>query len=183
MPFNMIIRSQEADYMKKTLKTLGNMAIGAAAALLIFGAVSVATSGDPGTSTDPVVTKSFVEKRLSEVVASLTQKIDALSAKIGSGGTASPGAPPAFVVIELQNGDKITFGENTQVILRGGAASAIAAANDLPDVTGGTGLALGQTIPLNHLIIIPKSDGRGMSIKDRSWLMISGQYTVMPAAQ
>lgn len=161
------------------------MALGAISVLLIFGAVSAATSGEAGTTTDPVVTKSYVEKRLAELSVALTQKIDALAAKTegNAGGTSAPGAPPAFEVIELQNGDRVTFGENTQVILRGGAAVAVVAENDLPDVTGGNGIALGQKIPLNHLIIIPKNDGRGMNIQDRSWLMISGQYIVTPAAQ
>lgn len=175
--------------MNKTLKNLGHMALGAVSVLLIFGAVSVATSGDPGTSTDPVVTKSYVEKRLAEVSTTLNQKITELTARVdklgtGSGtGAPAPGAPPAFVVVELKAGDIVTFGENTQVILRGGSATAIASVNDLPDVTGGTGIGLGQSIPLNHLIIIPKNDGRGMTIKEQTWLMISGLYTVTPAAR
>lgn len=176
--------------MNKVIKNLGHMALGAIMALALFGAVSVATSGDPGTSTDPVVTKSYVEKRLSEISAVFDRKLEQLSDRVeavvesGSGtGPAAPGAPPAFVVIELADGDLVTFGENTQVILRGGAATAIAAENDLPDVTGGTGLGLGTKVPLNHLIIIPKNDGRGMKIVDRAWLMIAGQYTVTKAAQ
>lgn len=177
--------------MNKVIKNLGHMALGAIMALALFGAVSVATSGDPGTSTDPVVTKSYVEKRLSEISAVIDNKIKQLTDRVskiennaGTGsGPAAPGAPPAFVVIELADGDLVTFGENTQVILRGGAATAIAAENDLPDVTGGTGLGLGTKVPLNHLIIIPKNDGRGMKIVDRAWLMIAGQYTVTKAAQ
>jgi len=179
--------------LNKVIKNLGHMALGAIMALALFGAVSVATSGDPGTSTDPVVTKSFVEKRLSEISAVIDKKLELLSDRVddveavtetGSGsGPAAPGAPPAFAVVELADGDLVTFGENTQVILRGGAATAIAAENDLPDVTGGTGLGLGTKVPLNHLIIIPKNDGRGMKIVDRAWLMIAGQYTVTKAAQ
>jgi len=179
--------------LSKVIKNLGHMALGAFMALALFGAVSVATSGDPGTSTDPVVTKSYVEKRLSEISAVLDKKIEQLSERVdsveaaaenGSGsGPAAAGAPPAFVVVELADGDVVTFGENTQVILRGGAATAIAAENDLPDVTGGTGLGLGHKVPLNHLIIIPKKDGRGMKIVDKAWLMIAGQYTVTKAAQ
>lgn len=179
--------------MNKVIKNLGHMALGAIMALALFGAVSVATSGDPGTSTDPVVTKSFVEKRLSEISAVFDRKLEQLSDRVdgveavvesGSGtGSAASGAPPAFVVVELADGDVVTFGENTQVILRGGAATAIAAENDLPDVTGGSGLGLGAKVPLNHLIIIPKNDGRGMKIVDRAWLMIAGKYTVTKAAQ
>lgn len=179
--------------MNKVIKNLGHMALGAVLVLALFGAVSVATSGDPGTSTDPIVTKSYVEKRLSEISAVLDRKIEQLSDRVsgveavvanGSGtGVTAPGAPPAFAVVEFADGDIVLFGENTQVILRGGSATAIAAENDLPDVTGGSGLGLGQKIPLNHLIIIPKNDGRGMKIVDRAWLMIAGQYTVTKAAQ
>ena len=172
---------------------MAHVALGAVMALALFGAVSAATTGTPGTSEDPVVSKSYVEKRLIEVTEGLERTLRQLSGRLdtveansnsGSGsGTSMPGAPPAFVVLELKDGDVVTFGENTQVILRGGAATAIAAENDLPDVTGGTGLSLGQKVPLNHLIIVPKSDGRGMKIVDRAWLMISGQYTVTKAVQ
>ncbi|WP_139159824.1 hypothetical protein [Acidaminobacter hydrogenoformans] len=177
--------------MSKTVKNLGHMAIGAVTVLALFGAVSVATSGDPGTSTDPVVTRSYVEERLSEIedafvkdLNALSDQIEALESSSGSGTTApAPGAPPAFVVVELEEGSTVVFGENTQVILRGGSATAIAAENDLPDVTGGAGLGMGQKIPLNHLIIIPKDDGRGMKINARTWLMISGKYSVTGPAQ
>lgn len=179
--------------MNKVMKNFGYMVLGAVTVLALFGAVSSATSGEPGTSTDPLVTKSYVEKRLAEINTTLNDKLTSLTARVskleagtgtgGSTGSTVPGAPPAFVVVELKAGDTVTFGENTQVILRGGSATAIAGVNDLPDVTGGNGLSMGQKIPLNHLIIIPKNDGRGMSIKERTWLMISGQYTVTPAVQ
>lgn len=167
------------------------MAIGAIAVMVLMGAVSVATSGEPGTSTDPVVTRSYVEERLSEIedafvrdLNALSDQIEALESGSGSGTSApAPGAPPAFVVVELEAGSTVVFGENTQVILRGGSATAIAAENDLPDVTGGAGLGMGQKIPLNHLIIIPKDDGRGMNINARTWLMISGKYTVTGPVQ
>lgn len=121
----------------------------------IFGAESGA-----GTAADPVVTKSYV---------------DQLFASIEGNETTSA----IFEVVELQAGAKILGGAGTEMILRGGKATAIDNGKDgIADLTSGKDLKMDTTIALNHLLLIPKDDGRGMYCTMRSWVMVKGTYTI-----
>ncbi len=83
---------------------------------------------------------------------------------------------PFFEVVYAESG-KIIYGDSsTEIILRGGSATAVAGVNGLCDVTSGTDIQNGQNIPYNHLIIVPVGDGRGIRISSNAYLMIKGGY-------
>lgn len=85
-----------------------------------------------------------------------------------------------FRSINLQPGQSITFDAGAEFILRSGSATAIAPSADvgIPDVTAGRDVLNGQSIGQNHLMIIPRTDGRGVIFHSSSWIMVRGGYTI-----
>lgn len=121
----------------------------------IFGAESGA-----GTAADPIVTKSYVD----ELFASL-------SSESQSGN---------FQVVEVSAGAKLIGGAGTELIVRGGKATAIDNGIDgISDLTAGKDLKTGNAVSLNHLLLVPKDDGRGLYCEARSWVMVKGTYTIL----
>lgn len=153
-----------------------------------------AAGSDPGTVQDPLVTKSYVDVQLVALKASLegktstttttttqaidlatmTQYVDAQMKKVGT--TSGQG----FSVVELAPESIVTCGESTEFIVRVGETKAIGneAGNGISDVTSGVDLTGGTTIPLNHLVIVPRADGRGIMVLTKAFIMIKGTYTI-----
>ena len=68
----------------------------------------------------------------------------------------------------------------TEMILRSGSATAVDnGKNGISDLTGGKDLRMGQSITLNHLLLIPGSDGRGIKTVGMCFVMINGGYTLV----
>lgn len=111
---------------------------------LASGAVST-----PGSETDPVVTKSYVDSKVS------------------------------YTPVKLESGQKLIGDEGTEVILRSGEATAIDnGSNGISDITGGKDLMTGNAVAANHLLLIPRKDGRGIVVSTEAWVMIRGNYTI-----
>ncbi len=109
----------------------------------------------PGSEQDPLVTKSYVEARLAALTAS------------------------SLVVVEVPAGRALIGSAGTEMILRGGTAKAIdSEMGGLSDVTAGVDLRKGQAIPANHLLIIPRDDGRGLSAVNAIIVLVRGTYTI-----
>lgn len=158
--------------MKKTLALLGTMLLTLAIGVTI-GQVSRADSpSTPGSADDPIVTKSYVDQKLAGIGNGGT----------GNGGTGNNGGTTdaSFKVVTLNPGQTIKGGEGTEFILRGGTATAIASANGgVSDVTGGSDLAQGTAVELNHLLLTPRNDGRGLKVGNgTAFVMVRGSYTV-----
>lgn len=123
-----------------------------------------------GSETDPLITLSYLEQRISEVKKYVDDKISSLN------NTSSNN----LEVIELKNGQKIIGREGTEFILRSGKA--IAKVSDLggiSDVTDGVDLKEGENIPRNHQLIIPRDDGRGLVIiEDSTFILVRGEYII-----
>jgi hypothetical protein len=84
-----------------------------------------------------------------------------------------------FSVVELNAGEKFVGGVGCEVILRSGKATAITSTNGgITDVTGGLDLKEKEAIPQNHLLIIPRDDGRGFLSLSKSFIMVKGNYTI-----
>ena len=118
--------------------------LGAAFTFMAFG-----TTNEPGSSNDPLVSKSYVDSKVS------------------------------YTPIEVKMGQKLIGKEGTEIILRSGIATAIDnGANGVSDITGGTDLMTGANVGLNHLLLIPRDDGRGITAVTDIWVMIRGEYTI-----
>ncbi|MGI6746978.1 MAG: hypothetical protein ACOX4V_01820 [Anaerovoracaceae bacterium] len=122
--------------------------------------VVAAASETPGSKEDPVVTKSYVDNQIARLM--------------GSGGSTE-----TYKAIMLTAGQKLIGHEGTEVILRSGEATAIDnGVNGISDVTGAMDLMTGQKVAQNHLLLIPRSDGRGIQATTEIWVMVRGTYTI-----
>ena len=118
-------------------------------------AAAWAASGAPGSESDPVVTKSYVDQKLA-----------------GAGGG-------AFTPVQVTAGQSVIGGEGTEIILRSGEAAVIAdGANGISDLTQGQDLKGGTPVRENHLLLVPRSDGRGITAVTDILVMLRGSYTL-----
>ncbi len=165
--------------------------------LLITSAVFGNNITSPGSSNDPVVSKSYVDTLLGnalEKILELQKQYNELQSQVNtienvvSGGNSNnnQGASSAqeyytFTPIELSNNQLLIGGEGTELILRSGSAVAYTeVANGLTDITSGTEIMNNEPIPNNHVLIIPREDNRGISVtSNQTWIMIRGKYTII----
>lgn len=112
-------------------------------ALVLLAAVAVlagagaghlrATAAEPGSDADPLVAKSYVDKLV------------------------------ALKVLELKAGQTLRAEAGAELVLRAGRAVALTGPQGgLADLTAGRDIQAGEPVPANHLILVPRTDGRGI---------------------
>lgn len=177
--------------------------------LILVGQVVTgqANSLTPGSADDPLVTKSYVdellkklnsnpaanlEEEMTKKLAEAEGKIDKLLAEanqdindlVNKAGAQTGGG---LLVIELYAGDVLKGKEGTELIARTGESLIVAGENGIPDVTSGVDLANGVKVPLNHLLITPRDDGRGIMANPASspvvYVMVRGDYELVRATK
>ncbi len=153
--------------------------------LVIAIILALPISAAPGDNSDPIVVLSYLNQRLNELIAKYNldkvavheKSIAELNEKIKNGGT---GAASSLEVVNLKAGEKLIAGAGAEIILRGGKATAIASdLGGLSDVTKAVDIAHGVDIAPNHLLIVPRNDGRGVLATTAAILMIRGEYKVV----
>ena len=98
---------------------------------------------------------------------------------IGQGRDSGDDLTPVYTPVFAYAGQTIIGGEGTEIILRSGAATGyMAGQNGISDVTAGVEIYGGYPIYTNHLLIIPREDGRGVKLSENSWFLIKGSYTI-----
>jgi hypothetical protein len=94
------------------------------------------------------------------------------------GGSGDPLVTQSYVdqyVVELATGQVLTGSAGTEIIVRRGQAVVIdPVGNGIPDVTSGVDIYAGSTITNNHLLIIPRDDGRALGAKSDIVVMYRG---------
>jgi len=189
----------------------------AAAALIIgFAIIHVvqAVTAEPGSAEDPLVSKSYVDQKISEAEQKVSQidtklenitatiqninqkqqeidaakaqmqvQLEALAQKIKEYEEKAEDTSSGFVLQPLNPGQILIAEEGTEIILRQGKALAIvpsSATGGILDLNEGIDLGNSSNIPPNHLLIVPKSDGRGLiSVSDGIVLiLVKGKYTI-----
>ncbi|MHB8758180.1 MAG: hypothetical protein ACYC6V_09250, partial [Bacillota bacterium] len=81
-------------------------------------------------------------------------------------------------VISLTAGQQLVADAGAEIILRAGKATAIAAAGGVADLTAGKDLKSGEAIVANHLLLIPRSDGRGLKAGTDLVLIVRGTFVI-----
>ncbi|MBS4030283.1 MAG: hypothetical protein KGZ63_02530 [Clostridiales bacterium] len=119
---------------------------------------------EPGSAGDPLVTQSYLHAYVEQ--------------HGGSGGGGS-----SYEVVNVAPGGMLEGGEGTEIILRAGNATAVAnsAGSGLSNVTVGKDLGNGEKLPLNHLLIIPRADGRGAKVPatgGTAIFLVRGAHTI-----
>ncbi|MCQ2565978.1 MAG: hypothetical protein MJ194_03925 [Clostridia bacterium] len=148
-------------------------------AVMSIIAVTYGIDAEPGSEGNPLVTKLYMDsviESIKETVTSLEARIAALE-KGGNGQAAAPAA--SWDVIEVKAGKSVLGGEGAEIVLRSGNAVALDnGANGVSDLTGGTDLMGGTKITPNHLLLVPREDGRGIKCETNCWVMVLGEYTI-----
>jgi len=172
-------------------------------ALAMMIAVSVTVYAAYDSSTDPLISKSYLEQvfkvqydnqinNLNKTIADLTAKIEALEDQQGTTPSAPSAADATYKVIRVTKGQRIICNTSndisTEIILRAGLAKAIAAYSDhndpdaqgLSDLTVSKELLNGDDLTINHYVIVPRGDGRGvLVVSDEAYFMVRGPYTII----
>jgi len=146
-------------------------------AIIITAAVIAVTvfAAEPGSSDDPVVSKSYVDEKIQQLLTALE-----------SGGTININSTPGtndtkvkYVPVHVGVGQKLLGGEGTEIILRVGRSFAVVpGAESLIDVTDGKEMPDTSELKKNHIIIVPRNDGRGVRVVEDAWFLVKGEYTV-----
>ncbi len=145
----------------------------AVAAVVVVSAVVFAA--EPGTENDPVVSKSYVDNKIEELLKTLE-----------SGGTINTDSATSadmskfkYVPVHVGVGQQLIGGEGTEIILRVGRSFAVVSGTEsLVDVTAGTEMNDKAEIKKNHIIIVPRNDGRGVRVVEDAWFLVKGEYTI-----
>jgi len=137
--------------------------------LLLVVQVVYAINSEPGSGGDPLVTLSYVEQRMEQLQFYIDDKVESLP----------QGGGNVFVVVNIKAGQRLIAKEGTEIILRTGKANAVASAGGgLSDVTAAKDIKNNAVIPANHLLIIPRDDGRGVKAITDIILMVKGNYDI-----
>jgi len=146
----------------------------AAAVIFAMSVINIAmAAGGAGTSSDPIVTKSYVD----DLVKDLQAQID--KAGSASGSTAPASGAGTFVVVEVQAGQSVIGKEGTELVLRSGSATFIDnGAVGVSDLTAGADMMSPKAVTKNHLLLVPRDDGRGIKCSTHAYVMVKGGYTI-----
>lgn len=147
--------------------------------LVSFSYMVAAMGTEPGSEEDPIVTKSYVELRNQQLKFYIEENINRLKESMGNTTSSVGQATSVFEVVHLLEGQKVTLGASAEIIVRAGKASVIQSeAGGLANVTIGKDLQGGTMIPLNHLLINPRADERGVQALTECYFMIKGSYSI-----
>ncbi|OPZ93548.1 MAG: hypothetical protein BWY74_01082 [Firmicutes bacterium ADurb.Bin419] len=188
-------------------KTIASLLI-IASSLITVHIIQAAFASEPGTDSDPLVSQSYVDQKVGSLSAKnqeLMNKIDELTKTVSElaakseeykhqneeyelqikemeGRLTGIEKYGMFVALELTEGQKLMTGASAEIILRGGNAKAIGGdGGGLSDITSGTGADINtnQEVPLNHLLLVSRDDGRGIKIvSKKAWVLVKGPYTI-----
>jgi hypothetical protein len=152
----------------------GGFALGSA---VVSSADGLIDPNQPGSVNDPLVTKSYVDEQVAKAVKSELEKQKS---------TGNVSASRELLVVELNPGESLIAGSGAEFIVRNGKAVAIGGKDGIPDITDGDSIADGELIPLNHLLLFPRDDGRGIQPhpdqKTTVFVMVRGSYVHLDAS-
>ena len=176
--------------------------------LLVHSSNVSSTGSEPGSDEDPLVTKSYVDAELGKFSAEINAKlsqimselkksksdeaVDAIAGKLFelakdvdelNKQVAELSKYAKFEVVELEPGQKMILGESAEIILRAGKALAISGekGDGLADITtdkADNNLTTDDIVPLNHLLLISRDDGRGIRAVSKAWVLVKGNYRI-----
>ena len=128
--------------------------------LVVFSASFLTAVG----TDDPLITESYLNDVFMQEVKDY---IDT-----NKGGS-------TFEVLSVEKGKTFIGKSGCEVILRQGKAEIIGSdLGGLSDVTMAGDLSTGYDMPANHLLIIPRDDGRGFKATTNVVIMVKGNYDI-----
>ncbi|MBO4264692.1 MAG: hypothetical protein J5922_01255 [Clostridia bacterium] len=171
------------------------------AAMLAFITVfTIVILADSSSDSDPLVTLSYISGVLvpsvdekiqktvddnnKEIEKLIDSKISALKEELKKDEPAAPALSEnaEFEAISIAFGKTLKPKAACEVILRSGNARVVSPFENqgLSDLTAAKELYDGNSVSLNHLVLIPRADGRAiMAMSDVIWVMVRGEYEIV----
>ncbi|CAH2214994.1 hypothetical protein [Tepidibacter aestuarii] len=151
--------------------------------IIVTSTYIVKASGyEPGSSGDPVVTKSYVDMKIDELAKNVTEVIENINTNKQKPDTEvkpEDKSSNELEIVQIEAGQSIILESGSEIILRGGEGSIIdSELGGIADLTQGIDLRGGYDVPANHLLMVPRSDGRGIVAKTNCIFMVKGGYEV-----
>lgn len=144
--------------------------------LLAVALVSV-FGNQAGSSADPLVAKSYVDDRIDEVLRIFNKNGGSVSLGEQVGDVAASNF--SYVPVSAKAGQTVYGQEGTEIILRSGRAKGkISGENGIVDISTGAEIFNNTEVLKNHLLIVPRTDGRGLQVLEDAWFLIKGAYTI-----
>jgi len=154
------------------------MKIKLTACLVFFVIAATLLTGGilPGSTEDPLVSKSYVDDKFNQVLTVLSSLNNA-PPTTQQPNQASPSA--SYTPVNVKMGQVLIGGEGTEIILRSGKALGhCPGENGLVNITTGTEVFSGIQISQNHMLIVPRNDGRGALVLEDAWFLVKGDYSI-----
>ncbi len=145
-------------------------------AQIVYGVVI-----EPGSQQDPIITQSYFEQIIQQRNEYIDANISDLSERLSKleQNTSSGQGGDRFTAIEVKAGQKLIGGAGAELILRTNGATIISSDNGgVADTTIGKDLITGEEMPPEHLLIIPRDDGRGFVANNNVWVLVKGSYVI-----
>lgn len=131
--------------------------------VLLIGAVFTVSY----TTDDPLITESYLNNVFFQKVK------DYIAGNQSGGGESS-----SYKLITVNKGGSLAANEGCEFIVRQGDAKVVVSSlGGISDITDGKDIISGH-IPLNHLMVVPRSDGRGFVAETNVLVMVKGPYKV-----
>ena len=141
-------------------------------ALVIVATTFLTVGATPGSVSDPAVSKSYVDDKFNQLLTVLSAIND----------TSQPGVATqnvSYVPVSVKMGQLLIGLEGTEIILRSGKAVGYCTGeNGMVNITTGTEVFSGTEIPRNHMLIVPRDDGRGALVVEDAWFLVKGGYSI-----
>ncbi|BBH23892.1 hypothetical protein Back11_52370 [Paenibacillus baekrokdamisoli] len=161
------------------------------AAILLGTVLSNRVEGEgdtitPGSVNDPVVTKSYIDKQVADIVKSELSKqgvdqqklqatLDGFRKELDKGQSGQ-----SVEVVSVPLTKRLVAKDGAEFVVRAGKAVAYSSdANGISDLTDGADITNGKSVPNNHLILFPRG-GRGVQAaegqKSGLTVLVRGAY-------
>lgn len=156
---------------------------------IVFGVAlsshfTVGTSATtPGSASDPVVTKSYVDEQIKKLTGSTVQTGNSNTQVSQTPQSSNPSTSSTTLeVVSVNSGQTLMLFAGSEAVIRAGKGIAYSGdANGLSDLTAGLDISPGKSVPSNHLIWFPR-DGRGITadpnVKSSLTVLVKGPYYI-----
>ena len=165
--------------MKKLRKTIPFLLI-----LLFLLPMVISADAEYSSFDDPLVSLSYVNDILApEIASQIMDRIETEYVKLSDISLASAGS---YKAVTLKRGQTLMARSVCEVVVTEGTASAVVTSSvnvskgqGLCDLTAGSAVVNGASLPANHYLVIPKPDGRGFTASsDTLVVLIRGDYHI-----
>lgn len=124
-----------------------------------------------GGADDPLVTKSYVDDKINKA-------LEKLNSNPQEGSNVNINAI-SYTPVMVTVGQTIYGKEGTEIILRSGKGTAVVPTREgIANITTGQDLKNDAFVGRNHLLIIPRDDGRGIKVTENAWFLVKGDYSI-----